>query len=72
MKIGCDYMRCEICLQKENLFMCFTTGKKKELYLCASCLGKSLLDEPSEITIYSMNKLGYTWKKSQEVKKVSY
>ncbi len=53
-----------MCLHKENLFMCFTTGKKKELYLCASCLGKSLLEESSKITIYSMNRLGYTWKKA--------
>jgi hypothetical protein len=42
--------------------MCFTTEKKKEVYLCCRCLGKSLMEEPSKITIYSMNKLGYTWK----------
>jgi len=51
--------------------MCFTTGKKKEVYLCVSCLGKSLLEESSEVKIYSMNKLGYTWKKAQAVKKTS-
>ena len=63
------FIRCAICLRKEKLFMCFSTGEKKELNLCASCLGKSLLEESSEIKIYSMNKLGYTWKKTQVIKK---
>ena len=51
--------------------MCFSTEKKKEAYFCGSCLVKSLLEEPSKITIYSMNKLGYTWKKALVVKKTS-
>ena len=49
--------------------MCFTTDKKKDVYLCCSCLGKSLMEEPSKIKIYSMNKLGYTWKKLSSPKK---
>ena len=57
-----------MCLKKENLFMCFTTEKKKEAYFCGSCLAKTLLEEPSKIKIYSMNKLGYTWKKAQVIK----
>jgi len=69
--VGC-FIRCEMCLKKENLFMCFTTGKKKEVYLCSACLGKSLMEDPSKINIYSMNKLGYTWKKPQAIKKQSY
>jgi len=48
--------------------MCFSTEKKKEVNLCGSCLGKTLLEEPSKIKIYSMNKLGYTWKKAQVIK----
>ncbi len=51
--------------------MCFSTGKKKEIYLCATCLGEALIEKPSEIDIYSMNKLGYTWKKTQTINKRS-
>ena len=58
-------MQCEGCKKRENLFMCFFTDKKKEVYLCAACLGKLLLEEPSNIKVYSINKIGYTWKTPQ-------
>jgi len=53
-------MRCEGFLKKENLFMCFFTDRKKEVYYCAKCLAKLLIDDP--LPIYNMSKLGYTWK----------
>ena len=64
-------MRCEVCLKKEDLFMCFSTGKKKEIYLCTTCLGTALIENPPQIDIYSMNKLGYTWKKTQNINRKS-
>lgn len=63
------FIRCEGCLKKEDLFMCFTTEKKKEVYLCHTCLGKALMEDSTKMNIYSMNKLGYTWKKAQVIKK---
>ena len=62
-------MRCELCLKKENLYMCFFTGKNKEVYLCARCLGKLLIENP--YPIYNMSKLQYTWKKTEASKKES-
>ncbi|MCK4480872.1 MAG: hypothetical protein KAV01_10115 [Candidatus Lokiarchaeota archaeon] len=56
-------MRCEGCLHQENLYMCFFTDKNKEVYLCAKCLGKRLLEKPPP-PIYNMSKLAYTWKKT--------
>ena len=53
-------MRCEGCLKKEQLFLCFFKGKKHQGYFCAKCLAKKLLEDPS--TIYSMSKIDYTWK----------
>ncbi len=55
-------MRCEGCLHQENLYMCFFTDKNREVYLCAKCLGKMLLEDPPP-PIYNMSKLAYTWKK---------
>ncbi|MFX1571474.1 MAG: hypothetical protein ACFFB0_01895 [Promethearchaeota archaeon] len=52
-------MRCEGCLKKEKLFMCFFSGKTKEVYLCSKCLAKLLIEDPTHI--YSMTKIGYTW-----------
>jgi len=46
--------------------MCFFTDKNKEIYLCAKCLGKMLLKDPSP-PIYNMSKLAYTWKKEEEI-----
>ncbi|GAG89588.1 unnamed protein product [marine sediment metagenome] len=40
--------------------MCFFTDRKKEVYYCAKCLAKLLIDDP--LPIYNMSKLGYTWK----------
>ncbi|MFX1454169.1 MAG: hypothetical protein ACFFDB_02220 [Promethearchaeota archaeon] len=60
-------MRCKICLKKDNLYMCFFTDENKEIYLCASCLGKQLLENPNPI--YNMSKLGYTWKDPEMLKK---
>ena len=62
-------MRCELCLKKENLYMCFFTSKNKEVYLCARCLGKLLIENP--YPIYNMSKLQYTWKKTEASKKES-
>ncbi|MFX1408835.1 MAG: hypothetical protein ACFFA6_00665 [Promethearchaeota archaeon] len=53
-------MRCEGCLQKEGLFMCFFKDRKKEAYFCAKCLAELLRKDPSQI--YNMSKLEYTWK----------
>lgn len=53
-------MRCEGCLKKERLFLCFFKGKKHQGYYCAKCLAKKLLEDPS--TIYSMSKIDYSWK----------
>ncbi len=39
--------------------MCFFSDKSKEVYYCAKCLAKVLLEDPSQI--YSMTKIGYTW-----------
>jgi hypothetical protein len=47
--------------------MCFYTDEHKEIYLCATCLCKSLMEDP--YPIYSMSKLGYTWKKRRFLKK---
>ncbi|MFX0037056.1 MAG: hypothetical protein ACFE9I_15605 [Candidatus Hermodarchaeota archaeon] len=52
-------MRCEGCLHQENLYMCFFTDKNREVYLCARCLGKMLLEDPLP-PIYNMSKLAYT------------
>jgi hypothetical protein len=61
------FMRCKLCLKRENLYVCFFTDEYKEKYLCATCLCKSLLEDP--YPIYSMSKLGYTWKKKEISKK---
>lgn len=61
-------MRCEGCLHHENLYMCFFTDKNKEVYLCAKCLGKILLEEPPP-QIYNMSQIGYTWKKQFDKKR---
>jgi len=53
-------MRCEGCLKKEKLFMCFFKDRKKEVYYCSKCLAKILMQDPSQI--YNMSKLEYTWK----------
>ncbi|MHA2269528.1 MAG: hypothetical protein ACXAB8_17155 [Promethearchaeota archaeon] len=62
-----EFMRCKLCLKKENLYMCFLADENKEVYLCARCLGKQLLDNP--YPVYNMSKLGYTWKNLKVVKK---
>ena len=54
-------MRCEGCLKKENLFMCFFMGRSKEVYYCSKCLADLLREDP--YPLYNMSKLGYTWKK---------
>jgi hypothetical protein len=56
-------MRCKLCLKKENLYMCFFADEHKEVYLCAKCLGKALIEDP--FPIYNMSKLGYTWKQKK-------
>lgn len=40
--------------------MCFFKDRKKEVYFCAKCLAKLLIEDP--FPIYNMSKLGYTWK----------
>ncbi len=60
-------MRCEGCLKQENLFMCFFKDRNKEVYYCAKCLGKLLIEDP--FPIYNMSKLGYTWKRIEAYKK---
>lgn len=62
-------MRCEGCLKRENLFMCFFADRSKEVYYCAKCLAKLLIDSPN--SIYNMSKLQYTWKKVNSLKKES-
>jgi len=62
-RIQNDYMRCEGCLTQENLFMCFFTDNAKEVYYCAKCLAKLLIENPHPI--YNMSKLEYTWKKTK-------
>ncbi|MFX1388681.1 MAG: hypothetical protein ACFE9Z_01290 [Promethearchaeota archaeon] len=58
-------MRCEGCLHEENLYMCFFTDVNREVYLCAKCLGKKLIEEPPP-PIYNMSKLAYTWHKREK------
>ncbi len=60
-------MRCEGCLKKENLFMCFLTDRSREIYYCAKCLAKALMEDP--FPIYNMSKLGYSWKIPEIIKK---
>jgi hypothetical protein len=60
-------MRCEGCLKQENLFMCFLTDRSKEIYYCAKCLAKALIEDP--FPIYNMSKLGYSWKNPEIIKK---
>jgi hypothetical protein len=59
-------MRCEGCLTQENLFMCFFTDRAKEIYYCANCLAKVLIENP--YPIYNMSKLQYTWKETEVTK----
>ena len=60
-------MRRESCLKQENLFMCFFKDRYKEVYYCAKCLAKLLIEDP--FPIYNMSKLGYTWKRIEAYKK---
>ena len=56
-------MRCEGCLKKEKLFLCFFKGKQKQSYYCPNCLAEVLLEDPSNI--YNMSKIDFTWKEEK-------
>jgi len=47
--------------------MCFFKGRNKEVYYCAKCLAKLLIEDP--FPIYNMSKLAYTWKPMKPYKK---